>query len=185
MFREWRQLMHFVMILGVAFAVGCGGSPPPPPAGSTTSSAPAAQAAATPAAPPTIPDLGAALAEGEVKPELKVTPPETEAPPTPAVEEDRQVAVAGVGRKGKDYGGGIISTPVSAYFGARERIAFIAVTDAMRKFNAEHDRDPESHEEFMEQIIKENGIQLPALFDYQRYEYDPTTGELMVVGPKR
>jgi hypothetical protein len=109
--------------------------------------------------------------------------PDAQAPPP--VEEDRQVAVAGVGRKGKNYGGGIISTPVSAYFGARERIAFIAVTDAMRKFNAEHDRDPESHEEFMEQIINANGIQLPALYENQRYEYDPETGELMVVGPKK
>jgi hypothetical protein len=103
----------------------------------------------------------------------------------PPVEEERQVAVPGVGRKGKGYGGGIISTPVSAYFGARERIAFIAVTDAMRKFNAEHDRDPESHEEFVEKIIEANGIQLPALYAGERYEYDPERGELMVVRPKK
>ncbi len=103
----------------------------------------------------------------------------------PVPEEERQVAVAGVGRKGKDYGGGIISEPVSQYFGMRERIAFIAVQRAMRTFEAEHERAPDSHEEFMTEIINENGIQLPALYADERYEYDPEYGELMVVRPKK
>ena len=55
----------------------------------------------------------------------------------------------------------------------------------MRHFKAVNDRDPESHEEFMDKIIKENAIQLPGLFDGERYEYDPDTAELMVVRPKK
>jgi hypothetical protein len=123
--------------------------------------------------------MSAALAGDQDKP---AAPPVAEEPP---VEEERQVAVAGVGKKGSRYGGGIITTPVSAYFGARERITFINVQKAMRTFKALHDRDPESHEEFMKEIINENGISLPSLFEGERYEYDPEAGELMVVKPKK
>lgn len=171
--KQPREVPCVVMLLCAVLTVGCGGGSPAPQSTASESRQPAASHA-----PPAIPDLSTALAKPHDKPEGERTPPsqdvagepvadsgaseagETAEPSAaaPAVEEERQVAVAGVGRKGKGYGGGIISTPVSAYFGARERIAFIAVTDAMRKFQALHDRNPESHKEFMEQIINENGI---------------------------
>lgn len=106
-------------------------------------------------------------------------------PAATPVEEERQVAVAGVGKKGSRYGGGIITEPVSQYFGMRERITFISIQKAMRTFEALHERLPESHEEFMKEIVQESGLQLPSLWEGERYEYDPEVGELMVVRPKK
>ncbi len=44
-------------------------------------------------------------------------------------------------------------------------------------------RKPNSHEEFMEKIIKEGKINLPELPAGQRYVYDPEQGQLMVERP--
>ena len=39
-----------------------------------------------------------------------------------------------MGVQGRGYGGGLITTPVATYFQARERIAFLRVEQAMKKF---------------------------------------------------
>jgi hypothetical protein len=97
-------------------------------------------------------------------------------------------ADVGVGAAGKDYGNGdagLVTTPVSAYFSAREMIVFkIKLPHAMQMFKALNDRNPKSQEEFDEQILKENGIDLPELPEGQKYVYDPEKGQLMVEHPK-
>ena len=50
---------------------------------------------------------------------------------------------------------------------------------------ASEGRNPESHEEFMEKIVKFNQIKLPELPPGHKYVYDPATEQLMVERPKR
>jgi len=52
-------------------------------------------------------------------------------------------------------------------------------------FAATEGRKPNSHEEFMNKIIKFNKIQLPTLPAGEKYVYDPQEGELMVQKPRR
>ena len=94
-------------------------------------------------------------------------------------------AQVGSGDKGRGYGGGIITTPVSTYFAVRERIMFeITIPDALRGFKFENDfKGPKSNEEFMEKVIKKNGIQLPTLPPGHKYIYDPKEEQLMVIRP--
>jgi hypothetical protein len=106
------------------------------------------------------------------------TPP-ADAPPGDQLSK----AEAGVGVKGKDYGGpGIITTPIATYFSAQERIAFEAqIPNAMKIYKAGHDNNgPKTHEEYMDVIIKENGVALPELPEGSTYWYDPQSEQLMV-----
>ena len=101
----------------------------------------------------------------------------------PEVGADAQVARRGVGTKGKGYGGGIVSEPVRAYFGTRERIVFqIQVPNALKTYKAMDSRGkgPKSHDEFMSKVIQENSISLPELPEGKEYIYDPKTEQLMV-----
>lgn len=91
----------------------------------------------------------------------------------------------GVGRKGQAYGGNIYTAPLAANFRARERIVFdIEIKRHMNFFQATHERLPESHEEFMTEIIRANRIQLPDLPEGEEYFYDATDGELKRKIPK-
>ena len=73
------------------------------------------------------------------------------------------------------------AAPVSAFFKAKERIAFdIAVPQAVNLFQASEGRFPKSHEEFMEKIIKANRIELPKLPEGMTYRFHSDTGELWV-----
>ncbi len=84
------------------------------------------------------------------------------------------------GKKGQDYGGGLITEPLRQHFMIQNRIAFMTIDNAMKMFKALNDRAPESHDEFMEKIIKENGVSLPELRSGEEYVYDPKTEELMI-----
>ncbi len=53
----------------------------------------------------------------------------------------------------------------------------------MQLFNATEGRNPKSHAEFMEKIIKEGQIKLPELWEGETYRYDPKTAELWVDPP--
>ena len=110
-----------------------------------------------------------------------------------APKEDDTVTVkaeVGVGSKGSSYAkptGGpmdIITVPISAGFRTRERISFMLIDDAMNKFKAEHDRLPDSHAEFVMEIIQKGNIMLPKLPEGQEYIYDPKDGELKVRKPR-
>jgi hypothetical protein len=98
-------------------------------------------------------------------------------------------AQVGVGAQGKDYGnadGGYVSEPISTYFTARELITFnIQIPNAMKFFKQFNGRNPKSLEEFMKEIVKANGINLPELPEGSKYVYDAKTGELMVSHPPK
>lgn len=110
--------------------------------------------------------------------------------PSPAAAEEAaegttEKATVGVGAKGRDYGGpGFVTTPIKAYFTADARINFLQMANAMKIYKAGNDnKGPATHEEFMNVIIKENGVQLPVLPDGDEYVYDPKSEELLVKHP--
>ncbi len=67
-------------------------------------------------------------------------------------------------------------------FQAEQQILFMKADQALRAFEIIHSRYPQSHQEYMEQVIRGNGLTLPELPEGQRYEYDPQLRQLMVVG---
>jgi hypothetical protein len=181
-----------------ATIVGCGDLPPV----EETASGPAAPAAPTPAPPgdpnETPPAEDPALATTPaVQPPAAQTPAAAPAENMPAAAPGEPsapegaatndtVAGVGVGKKGQNYGGpGIVTTPVEAYFRAEERIAFeVQIPKAMQLYKAEHNnKGPKTHEEYMNIIIKENGVQLPELPAGEEYLYDPKTEQLLVKRP--
>ncbi len=60
----------------------------------------------------------------------------------------------------------------------------IQIPHAIQLFKALNDRNPNSQEEFDDQIIKESDIHLPELPPGDKYLYDPQKGELVVLRPK-
>lgn len=128
-------------------------------------------------------------------------PQQTQTPPTPAVQPtvapppviapppvtEKIVADTGVGAKGRDYGGGIITEPVRQYFRAPQMVVFdIQIPQAMNLYKASNDnKAPASHDEFMTHIIQANQIKLPRLPDGEKYVYDASTEQLMVERPAK
>jgi hypothetical protein len=97
---------------------------------------------------------------------------------------DRQKAEAGVGKKGRGYGGGIITEPVHQYFVGKDRITFeIEIPQNMKLFQAEHNRFPKDFAEFKRAILDPSQITLPELPAGDHYVYDPKEHELMVEHP--
>jgi hypothetical protein len=160
-----------------AFGVSSGETPPPPPSAPPAASAvPSSGTSSLPPPPP--PPAATTAATPASAAGAPAAAPAAEAPSANAVK-----AEAGVGRKGRGYGAGMITTPIAAYFSIRERLAFDQVTHAMDLYKATNEHAPKSHEEFMEKIIKENGVKLPQLPAGERYLYDPKTEQLMVERP--
>ena len=169
-------------LLVSSLVAGCEQPAPPPSQESEKAQPPAERTTATD---PSSRELSGALFEA-VEQEAPKQEPEPEVP-----QEEREmvaeVATVGAGKKGSAYGGGTITEPVRAYFKTRENIAFsINIPNAMKTFKAldPDGKGPKTHEEFMEKIIKENGIELPVLPDGHRYRYDPETEDLLVERPK-
>ncbi|MDZ4848387.1 MAG: hypothetical protein SGI77_03780 [Pirellulaceae bacterium] len=104
------------------------------------------------------------------------TPPPLEARP----------AEVGVGIKGQSLKdetgvGKVISQPAMVLFQTKERIAFeIQIPHALNLFKASEGRSPESHEEFIDKIIKPNQIKLPKLPEGMEYRYRPDDAQLWV-----
>ena len=78
----------------------------------------------------------------------------------------------------------IVTAPVYAMFRTQQRVIFQQIEHAKNLFQGEHGRLPNSHEEYMQEIIQKNNIQLPRLPDGQEYVYDPAAGELNVRRPR-
>jgi hypothetical protein len=110
-------------------------------------------------------------------------PVQPAAPPAPTTEQVK--AEAGVGKKGRGYGGGLITEPVHQYFIIQDRVVFeIELPKTMDLYKASHDfKGPKTHEAFMKEIIEANSIKLPELPEGHRYVYDPKTETLMVERP--
>ncbi len=76
-----------------------------------------------------------------------------------------------------------ITAPVSAYGPMVEQIMKSHIEGALNLFNASEGRYPNSYEEFMTRIIKENNIQLPVLPAGRQYQYDVENHKLVVIEP--
>lgn len=153
--------MRLILFLlpAIVFAVGC-----TDPAGSNgTVAQPVPPPRAAPPAPPT---------------NIQSTNP---APPAGSLVK----AETGVGKKGRGYGGGFVTEPIRQYFRAQQRVEFLRIDHAMNLFRGFHDRLPETHDEYMREIIQQNQIRLPELPPDEEYVYDPEKGELMVRRPQK
>ena len=195
-----RTLISTALMLALAACLGCESNtpsgtaaqsadsapPPPVPAAPPENAAPA-QAADPAAQPPAAAQLPAIAPPAVADP--AVAPASGTAPADPATAGDpanREKAQAGVGKQGRDYKPGFITTPIAAYFSIEQRIAFeVQIPHAMKLYKANHDnKGPKTHDEFFEAIIKENAVKLPDLPTGDSYIYDPQTEELMVQHPK-
>jgi hypothetical protein len=149
---------------------------------------PSQPAAAKTATPPAPAQSQAAPANG-AKPAPPLTPGEevnqAVGVPLPAKDVIREKAEVGMGEAGRGYGEGLIATPVRALWLSKERLVLIQIQHAVDLFKAQEGRGPKSHDEFMDKIIKENAIRLPALPAGQRYVYDPAKQELQVERPRQ
>jgi hypothetical protein len=146
------------IMLGLAIA-GCSEADVDVPEGSVATPVSSAPPPPTPPAPGTVP------------------------PPNgpPVVPSEMVKADVGVGKKGRGYGGGIITAPVKARFTAEQNLVFNAqIPHALNLFQATNGRFPKDHDEFMKEIITANAIKLPELPEPDKYIYDPATHELMV-----
>jgi hypothetical protein len=96
----------------------------------------------------------------------------------------REKAGVGSGEQGRGYGGGLITTPVAAYFAVGEKLVFeIEIPHALDLYKASEGHAPRTQDEFMREIVKANQIRLPALPPGHRYVYDPKSERLMVEHP--
>lgn len=96
----------------------------------------------------------------------------------------REEAKVGMGKKGHYGGEGVVVTPVEVYWRTGERIKLLQIQDQLKKYKALHGEAPQSHEEFMEEIVKPLRIELPPLPPGERYIYVPEKETLMVEKPK-
>ncbi len=110
-------------------------------------------------------------------------PPQTSSPP--AAVERVEATVETVGTKGRSYGGGIITEPVSQLFKQKDRITLMQLEQALKLYKAQHGRLPRTHEEFMREIVNnpQYGIRLPELPPGHEYVWDPQQGKLLVQRP--
>jgi hypothetical protein len=111
--------------------------------------------------------------------------PTTEVKAMPAKPEARPAEV-GVGIQGQSLEnekgiGKMIAQPALTLFRAKEEIVFeVQIPSLLEIFRASEGRYPESHEEFMKKIIKENKVVLPKLPTGQIYMYNVEEHQLWV-----
>lgn len=142
-------------------------------------------------APEMTPEMTPEMPLGQAEPLAMpdATPEAPEPSETASPDAQRVKADVGVGAKGRGldkFQGGVLVTPAKAYFTLRERAIFqVQIPQAMQMYQALHGSAPQSHDQFMKEIIQANRIQLPELPTGQRYVYDPQAKELMVERPAR
>jgi len=69
----------------------------------------------------------------------------------------------------------------NVYVATIGRVSQLLIEDAMNKYRALNDRYPKDFDEFMNEIIKANGISLPKLPPYQKYGYDEKDHKLIIL----
>ena len=74
-----------------------------------------------------------------------------------------------------------ITGPLEAYHPLMRQVAALGIEHAVNLFNGLEGRYPNSHEEFMTRVIKENNIRLPALQPGLEYQYDVENHKLLVI----
>jgi hypothetical protein len=183
------RIATLALAASLAAAAGCsessatkaGAENTKPPSTSTVAAAPQIAAPPQIAPPPTI-----AAPPSPSSAPTRALPTPTPIDPGPAPGMMREVARPGVTGKG-GYEEGILApltTPLNTYWSAKEMAVYeIAIPRAMQIFEFAKERKPNSHEEFMREIIRKNNFKLPELPVGVRYVYDPKRGELMVERP--
>jgi len=170
------QPTAWVLTLSVALLLGCGGggtdeaSTPDESQPAGTASDPAASGEKTSSELPPPPPPSTASDESPA-PDGEETPAGTE-PARPGPDMVAEPAMPGVGAKGRDYGSGPVATPIATMFRTRQRLKFLQVADTLNKYKAMNGHFPKSHEEFMKEIIKRYGFELPTLPRGHEYFYD-------------
>lgn len=170
------KMKWYCPLLALVIATGCGHYESAPVDGQSGSES---QTDAQPAQPP--PDQAAQQIGDTANAAAAPQRPSNDATQRPT---NVKKADVGMGKRGRNYGGGIVTEPVRARFRAEERIALGSVDHALNLFKAENDRLPKSHEEFMEKIIQFNNIALPPLPPGEEYWFDAEIGQLMVRHPE-
>lgn len=74
-----------------------------------------------------------------------------------------------------------ITGPLEAYQPLMQQVAALGIEHAVNLFNASEGRYPNSYDEFMARIIKENNIRLPVLPPGLEYQYDVENHKLLVI----
>ena len=74
-----------------------------------------------------------------------------------------------------------ITGPLEAYQPLVQQIAALGIEHAVNLFNASEGRYPNSYDEFMTRIVKENNIRLPVLPPGLEYQYDVENHKLLVI----
>ena len=83
-----------------------------------------------------------------------------------------------------NYDPGIVTTPISANFSMKQQMIFdFQIPKALELFEQLRNRRPNSHQEFMREIIQKGNVRLPTLPRYYRYIYDPEVGEFFIERP--
>ena len=117
-----------------------------------------------------------------------VPPASPSSVPPPDANTERVKAQAGVGAKGRsldEYQGGILVTPVKAFFAAKERVAFEqAFYGQYRLYRATED-PPKDYADLKAKVLDPYQIKLPPLPPGHKYVWDAATEELQVERPKR
>jgi len=165
------------LALSVVLFVGCGGSgadkgPKPDESqqgGAASGTAVPGDETSSALPPPPPPQ---ATASGESPAPAGQQPAEETKPTGPPPNMVATPAMPGVGAKGRDYGSGLIATPIATMFQASQRIKFLQVAHTLNNYKGLHGHFPKSHEEFMKEIIERNGLQLPMLPRGHEYFYD-------------
>lgn len=116
------------------------------------------------------------------KPLKNPKPPTTTNPKTQKRELVRVEAVAGVGKRGENLRGEgtneLIAAAPKALFDTEQKLKFMQVKQALDVFEIQKNRYPESHEEFVKEIIEHYNLKLPELHEGERYEWDPKEKKL-------
>lgn len=74
-----------------------------------------------------------------------------------------------------------ITGPLEILKKAKVELPMLAIEHALNLYNASEGKFPQTHDEFMTQIIAANNIRLPALPDGLQYQYDVTGHRLVIV----
>jgi hypothetical protein len=146
---------------------------------------------------PFMPDLDAAPAAGGNTPAgtggtgntaagAATQPSETQATsPAPSGaagsgERIEEATVDNVGVKGRTYGGGILTEPISQYFRAQDRIKLMQIDHYLQQWTVLNERMPADFAEFEREILQPLQVRLPELPPDREYVYDPKQGKLFV-----
>ena len=135
---------------------------------------------------------GQAAAPVEEPQQAEVPEPPPQVKESVPSEDNTEMVQAGRGMTGRgNYGTPtannameLITVPVATLFQMRERTFLLGIQNAMKIYQAEHNRKPASHAEYMREVIQKNNITMPQLPAGQEFIYDPRDGELKIRKPK-